>query len=146
MAKDEGERVSDGFLIRLSLREPEAFTAIFERHAPSVLGYVSTRVPKSAVEDLVSDTFVIAFRSRSRYDFSATNARPWLFGIATNVLRHYERSERRLSQRLSKVRVDPAEESVAERVISDVMNTADAAKVRAAVDACSNTGGGPLQR
>jgi RNA polymerase sigma-70 factor (ECF subfamily) len=47
----------------------------------------------------VSDVFLTAFRNRESYDVSHRDARPWLFGIAVNVLRHNNRSEvRRLTR------------------------------------------------
>jgi RNA polymerase sigma factor (sigma-70 family) len=128
-----GESLSDGALIRESLRQPEVFRAIFERHAPSVLRYLSKRVPMSTVEDLVSEIFVIAFQNRHRYDHSNADARPWLFGIATNVMRHHRRSERRLIRRLSRMSGEPEQEDVSDAVISDVMGSIERTQVREAL-------------
>ena len=96
-------RPTDADCIRESLGEPARFAQIFDRHGAAVAGYVGHRAPPSAVEDVVSETFLAAFKSRSRYDLEHTDARPWLLGIATNTLRHHWRAEgrrRALAERL----------------------------------------------
>jgi RNA polymerase sigma factor (sigma-70 family) len=52
-------------------------------------------------------TFVEAFRGRDRFDRSRANARPWLFGIAVNLLRHHYRDEERMLAALARTAVDP---------------------------------------
>ncbi len=101
------DQLSDAELISLSLAEPQSFTAIFDRHALSVRRYVAARVPPSDVEDLVSETFITAFRSRGRYDQSYADAWPWLLGIATNILRHHRRAEGRRRTRLRALEREP---------------------------------------
>jgi RNA polymerase sigma-70 factor (ECF subfamily) len=92
------EARSDAELISASLADPEEFAPIFERHAAVVHRYLAARAEASAAADLLSEVFVAAFRSRRSYDVSFSDARPWLFGIATNVIRRHRRSEgRRLS-------------------------------------------------
>ncbi|MFG1989858.1 RNA polymerase sigma factor [Actinoplanes sp. NPDC048988] len=47
-------------------------------------------------DDLLAETFLIAFRKRASYQPRHLDVRPWLFGIATNVLhRHLRQEERR---------------------------------------------------
>jgi RNA polymerase sigma-70 factor (ECF subfamily) len=46
-------------------------------------------------ESLLGDVFRIAFEKRATYDGERPNARPWLYGIATNLLAHHRRSEAR---------------------------------------------------
>ena len=94
---------TDADCIRASLVDPDRFAEIFDRHGAALAGYLAHRVPPSAVEDLASETFLSAFRARARYDFARADARPWLFGIATNTLRHHWRAEgrrRALAERL----------------------------------------------
>jgi RNA polymerase sigma factor (sigma-70 family) len=98
----EGARrteVSDAAHIEVSLGDPEAFTALFDRHAGPLYRYVVTLVGRPHAEDVVGETFATAFRSRRAYDLSRADARPWLFGIATNLARHYWRSEDRRRKR-----------------------------------------------
>jgi RNA polymerase sigma-70 factor (ECF subfamily) len=90
-----GQRTSnDAQEMLASIGDPERFTAIVERHFAEIFGYLARRVGAEA-EDLASETFVVAFRRRSTYDATRPDARPWLYGIATNLLRRQRRSELR---------------------------------------------------
>jgi RNA polymerase sigma-70 factor (ECF subfamily) len=52
---------------------------------------------RSLADELAAETFLQAFDGRGRYDVSRADARPWLFGIASNLLSlHRRREERRL--------------------------------------------------
>ena len=73
----------------------EAFRSLYERHVAAIRGYALGRVGPEAAEDIVSETFAEAWSARSSFDATATSARPWLYGIATNVVaRHRAREER----------------------------------------------------
>lgn len=41
----------------------------------------------------MSETFLVAFERRERFDLARDDARPWLCGIATTLLRKYARLE-----------------------------------------------------
>jgi hypothetical protein len=56
--------VADALLIRHSLREPERFTEVFDRHYAEIHGYVARRLGPSLAEDVASETFLIAFDRR----------------------------------------------------------------------------------
>jgi RNA polymerase sigma-70 factor (ECF subfamily) len=99
MGGGEQPEVSDAGHIARSLTSPHAFAHLFERHAGSLHRYLVRRVGPQHAEDLLGDTFVTAFRSRRNYDLRRTDARPWLFGIATNHSRHFWRSEGRRRSR-----------------------------------------------
>jgi len=88
---------SDAVLIRRSLRQPEEFEALFERHAQNVLRYLQLRVGYDLAEELMAETFVRAFDSRQRFEPRRASALPWLYGIASNLIRmHFRTEERRL--------------------------------------------------
>jgi RNA polymerase sigma factor (sigma-70 family) len=75
----------------------EAFEELFERQFDSVYGYLARRVGPEIARDLASETFTRAFAAWKRFDPERGQARPWLFGIANNLLRrHYRDEERRL--------------------------------------------------
>lgn len=99
MGINEDAERTDAQLIEASLTNPDAFTALFERHAGPVHRYIVKRAGPREAEDLVGETFATAFRSRRTYDLSCPNARPWLFGIATNHARHLWRAEGRRMRR-----------------------------------------------
>jgi RNA polymerase sigma factor (sigma-70 family) len=86
--------ISDGPIIGTSLRDPEAFAKLFDRHWARIFVFCVSRAG-SAGEDIAAETFKVAFDRRERFDPSYGDARPWLFGIATNLLRHHFRSGQR---------------------------------------------------
>jgi RNA polymerase sigma-70 factor (ECF subfamily) len=84
---------SDAELIGRSLvGDGEAFVEVIRRHEGAVGAYLARRVGREAAEDLLSDVWAAAFASRGTYDRSFAEARPWLYGVALNRLRHYWRS------------------------------------------------------
>jgi RNA polymerase sigma factor (sigma-70 family) len=86
---------TDAELIVASLREAERFGVVFDRHFAGIHRYLHRRVGREPADDLAAETFVAAFDRRSSYDPSRDDARPWLYGIASNLLRNRRRSERR---------------------------------------------------
>jgi RNA polymerase sigma-70 factor (ECF subfamily) len=84
---------NDNDIIRESLVSADRFSEIFERHIGAVSAYVARRVGPAASDDIVSETFLIAFRKRKRFDQAKTSALPWLMGIATNVLGQHRRAQ-----------------------------------------------------
>ena len=59
---------SDAVLIRRSCSEPERFSEVFDRYYSEIHGYVSRRLGSSLADDVASETFLIAFDRRRRYD------------------------------------------------------------------------------
>lgn len=86
---------NDNDIIRESIRAAERFSEIFERHIEAVSAYVARRVGPAASDDIVSETFLIAFRKRRHFDLDRTSALPWLMGIATKVLSQHRRAQAR---------------------------------------------------
>lgn len=101
--------VADAELIRRSWQEPEAFAAVFDRHAPQLHRYAVRRLGRDAAEDIVSDTFLAAFQNRHRYGLEHTDARPWLYGIASNVIGKRRRDEVTRYRAYVRGGVDPVE-------------------------------------
>ncbi|WP_329519452.1 RNA polymerase sigma factor [Spirillospora sp. NBC_01491] len=97
----------DASCIERSRREPEAFAEVFRRHAPDIKRYVVRRLGGDAAEDVVAETFMAAFRQRDRYDLARPNARPWLYGIATNLMRRHVRTEVQQWRLLERTGTDP---------------------------------------
>jgi RNA polymerase sigma factor (sigma-70 family) len=94
---------SDAEAIARSLNEPSAFAAVFERHFSMVHRFLCVRAGVDPAADLASETFAIAFRRRADYDLGRPDARPWLLGIAVNLVRQARRSERRLNRALARL-------------------------------------------
>jgi RNA polymerase sigma-70 factor (ECF subfamily) len=91
----DSDEPSDAELIARSLDDPRAFMPLVARHQRVLFGYLARRVGRDIAEDVTSETFTRAFAQRSRFDLTRSDARPWLFGIATNLLRNHARSEGR---------------------------------------------------
>lgn len=89
------EAGSDAQVIAASRSEPHVFATIFDRHYDAVHHYLARRVGTDLADDLAAEAFTEAFDVRARFDTARADARSWLFGIATNVLRHHHRSETR---------------------------------------------------
>ncbi|WP_243073971.1 RNA polymerase sigma factor [Microbacterium sp. SS28] len=83
----------DNEVIETSIAEPAIFADLYDRHARSVFRYAAQRVGDHAAEDIMSDTFVVAFEKRRTYDTAVPDARPWLLGIATRLIRRHTRLE-----------------------------------------------------
>ena len=85
----------DATLIAASVSDPPAFAAVFDRHWTGIHRYCVSRAPLVG-EDVAAETFRVAFDERARFDPRYADAGPWLYGIATNLLRHhFRRSARR---------------------------------------------------
>jgi RNA polymerase sigma-70 factor (ECF subfamily) len=110
----------DAAVIACSLRSAECFATIFHRHAPAIYRYISRRLGPDSAEDLVAETFLVAFRHRRRYDRVYRDARPWLYGIATRLVSRHRRDEIRFFQAIARTGVDPASETLDGQVIDRV--------------------------
>jgi len=83
----------DNELIERSAREPAVFATLFDRHASAVYRYAAQRLGDHLADDVMSETFLVAFERRSAYDLDVPDARPWLLGIATRLIRKHARVE-----------------------------------------------------
>ncbi|MGW2913010.1 RNA polymerase sigma factor [Streptomyces asoensis] len=108
---DHEHHHDDSSAIAQSLRRPEVFAVLYDRYAADVHKYVMRRLGDAAADDLTADTFLVAFRARSRYDLTRTNARPWFFGIAANLISKQRRTEERALRALARTGHDPVTES-----------------------------------
>jgi DNA-directed RNA polymerase specialized sigma24 family protein len=86
---------TDAEAIAASLSEPNAFADVFDRHFDAIHRYLRRRVGSQIADELASETFAQAFEHRKRFDLDRPDARPWLYGIAHNLLRHHYRAEER---------------------------------------------------
>ena len=87
--------------------DSERFAVLFDRHAATLHRYCVRRVTVATAEDVVAETFLIAFEKRERFDTSHSSALPWLYGIATNLLRRHRRDEERALRALARTGTDP---------------------------------------
>lgn len=93
-------------MISRSSAAPEVFAEIFDRHFAAVHRYLARRVGRERADDLASQTFAVAFERRASFRPNAIGARPWLFGIATNLLSNDRRSEQRLLEAVARLNAE----------------------------------------
>jgi RNA polymerase sigma-70 factor (ECF subfamily) len=115
-----GEDADDATVIEASLRDPERFAVIFDRHGPHIHRYLDRRMGRQVADDLLAETFLIALDRRRQYDLSRPDARPWLYGIATNVVSRHWRAEAREVKLRTRALVSEPEAGHAERVAEQV--------------------------
>lgn len=95
--------LTDEQLLERSGRDPDAFGDLVDRHAGALHRYVARRLGPDDAEDLVSEIFVTAHRTRDRFDPARGEVRPWLFGIATNHVHRHRRAEARRLDALARL-------------------------------------------
>jgi RNA polymerase sigma-70 factor (ECF subfamily) len=96
---DGGGRVSGDALAAARVRcDPEVFTEVYDRYFRAIYLYVAARLGTGPAEDIAAETFAVAFGQRDRFDPARGGVRPWLFGIATNLVARYRRAEARRYQ------------------------------------------------
>ncbi|GAA2683724.1 sigma-70 family RNA polymerase sigma factor [Actinosynnema pretiosum subsp. pretiosum] len=112
---------------RPDLSDPvRAFGALFDRHARALHGYLRRRVGDLA-DDLVAETFLVAYQSRAGYDPARGTARAWLHGIAANLLRRHLRQEVRGLRAFARAGVDVTGDGAADDHGGRVAERVDAA-------------------
>jgi RNA polymerase sigma-70 factor (ECF subfamily) len=112
---------SDAELIAASLDAPERFGAVFDRHATTLFRYLVRRVGPDDADSLLGELFAVAFERRASYDLTRPLARPWLYGIATNLLaKHRRREARRIEATARLIASAPPPADVGEEVASHV--------------------------
>jgi RNA polymerase sigma-70 factor (ECF subfamily) len=87
--------------------DPGVFGLLFERHGRAVYNYCFRRTADwSVAEDLTSIVFLEAWRKRNEVRIHGDTLLPWLYGVATNVLRNRSRSLRRYRSALARLPVE----------------------------------------
>ena len=102
-----GIETHDGERIARSLSTPDDFGAIFERHFDVIHRYVARRLGTALADDVAATVFAEAFAARATFLVDVEDARPWLFGIATNLVRRHRRRERTAWRAYARHGADP---------------------------------------
>jgi RNA polymerase sigma-70 factor (ECF subfamily) len=115
---------SDESLLRASASgDQRAFSELYERHAGTIYNYLFRRLGDwSEAEDLTAVVFLEAFRRRGEVVIVEGKLLPWLYGIATNVLRNRRRALWRHRHLVAQLASQPGTE-----VMPDVAARAEAA-------------------
>jgi RNA polymerase sigma factor (sigma-70 family) len=119
---DDGMKPADAELwSRAVAGESQAFEQLFHRHASAIFAFCLRRTwDRSAAEDLMSSTFLHAWRRRADLQPGTDGPLPWLYGIAANLVRRHLRGVGRRQAAMARVSApitepDPSEE-VADRL------------------------------
>jgi RNA polymerase sigma-70 factor (ECF subfamily) len=121
----------DAHALEASAREPDRFTTIFDRYFAQVHSYVARRLGSDLADDLASETFLVAFRQRPKFDSRNGVVRAWLFGIATNLIRRHRRDEVRAWRATAKL-PPPETSSGHEQRVTDQVTAQGASRELAA--------------
>lgn len=81
------------------------FESLFDSHYQQVLSYVLRRAPEDIAEDVLAETFIVAWR---RFERIPDDPLPWLLGVARRLIANHLRGDSRrkaLIARLSALRV-----------------------------------------
>ena len=97
----QGRRIA---VLRL---DEDQIAALFDRHFPAIHAYLRRRLPAESARELAAETFLIAYRRRGDFDGTKGDPLPWLFGIASNLVRGERRRERRELRAYGRTGVDP---------------------------------------
>jgi RNA polymerase sigma-70 factor (ECF subfamily) len=101
--------------------EKDAFASAFVEHAPRLLKYLSRQLEPAQAEDVLGETFCVAWQQRDRYDADAGSMAAWLFGIAVRKAAGHKRSFVRASRAAARLCVFPAiSDDEADRVAEQV--------------------------
>lgn len=86
---------TDAQLLLASRTDPQAFTALYRRHAEALLRFFARRTldPEAAAE-LTAETFAQAFASRATFRDQGVDGVAWLYGVARHQLGRFFRSGR----------------------------------------------------
>lgn len=85
-----------GLRRRLRAGDRETFAVLYDDYARTVYNHALRLTGDwSAAEDVMSETFLTAWRTRERLEAEGGSVRPWLLGIATHKAENTNRSRRR---------------------------------------------------
>jgi len=105
-----------------------AFEMLYERHAPSIFGFLQRMMREPALaEDVLQTTFLSVVRARGRYE-PDSSVRAWIFAIAANAGRDALRRRRAR-------REDAGPETASREAVAETPEPPDPAASRAVQDA-----------
>jgi RNA polymerase sigma factor (sigma-70 family) len=107
----------------------DAFGRLFERHARAIYNFCFRRTADwSTAEDLTSLVFLEAWRRRDT-ELLPDKVLPWLYGIATNVVRNRRRASRRHAAALARFAPPDAPTDFTEEILDRLDDERQMAKV-----------------
>ncbi|MEU2351067.1 sigma-70 family RNA polymerase sigma factor [Modestobacter sp. NPDC049651] len=89
------------------MNSEQRFDQLWRDHAPAVVRYARRHVLPDDVEDVVAETFVVAWR---RLDEVPPFGLPWLLGVARHVSANVRRGHRRRDALTERIGAEPADD------------------------------------
>src|SRR3954470_19246687 len=102
---------------RSNQRRRERHDALFAAHHDAVWRYAVRRVGAPAADDVVAETFLVAWR---RLDAVPAHELAWLLGVARKVVSNQQRGERRRARLSLRLAHEPAAAADEPRLGADV--------------------------
>jgi RNA polymerase sigma-70 factor (ECF subfamily) len=126
--------VENSIRARIRAGDSAAFGQIFDEHADAVHRYaVRMSGDWAAAEDATSLTFLEAWRLRARVEPEGGSLRPWLLGIAGNVIRNTRRAARRHRDALAKLPPRTVAPDFSTEVVGRIADAEELVAARAAL-------------
>jgi RNA polymerase sigma factor (sigma-70 family) len=128
--------------LRAHLRagDPDAFGVLYDECASAVYNYAFRLTGDwSTAEEVVSLTFLEAWRLRGKVELDGGSLLPWLLGIASNVTRNVSRAARRHQAAVLRLPVPPSVPDFADELAGRID---DAAQLREVCQALAGLGRG----
>jgi RNA polymerase sigma factor (sigma-70 family) len=111
------EGLPDGLRARVRDGDADAFGELFDSFAAHVYNHAFRLTGDWATaEDVMSLTFLEAWRTRDRISPAGGSLRPWLLGVATHVVHGQHRARRRHRESLARLGPTPDQPDFAEDV------------------------------
>jgi RNA polymerase sigma-70 factor (ECF subfamily) len=88
---EEITRAADETVAWAMAGDRESFAALVREHGQAVHAYLARRAGRGVADELLAEVWLRAWRSRASYDIGWAGPRPWMYGIARNVLRAHWR-------------------------------------------------------
>lgn len=123
----EWERVGDG--------DQAAFQRVFQRHVGDVYAFVARRCgDPTLAEDLTSEVFLQAWRQRTDVRPHDGSLRPWLYGVAANLVRQHWRSRNRFGRAIARLPIAESDQGHDDLVANGLDNRRRLDQLRRAVN------------
>ncbi len=113
---------------RTKAEDENAFACAYRRHGKELYRFCLRRLGNpGAAEEALATVFLEAWRRREEVDFSSRPMRPWLFGVARNVVRNQRRAQHRQEvtvrnlEHLHRRHAEDPSEELARRQVADAL-------------------------
>jgi RNA polymerase sigma factor (sigma-70 family) len=128
--------MGDSFRARVRAGDADAFGELFDVHARAIYRYACRlNSDPAGAEDVVAQTFLEAWRLRASVLPEGGSLEPWLYGIATNVVRNRRRTARRYRAALERCPAPEPAPDIADDPVRRAAEQEELTAARAALEA-----------